>query len=896
MLVTEAIQRFLTFYTHADLAARYNEGMEVQVMVRPDGGTLKEGSKSYTNGLYDWFPIRVPKNARTTPEFKNFTLQFPLAEHCLAVGMTGWDFMERRSKHVAYDFDAIMGESHAGTGISIEDLDRVKEAACKIPWVEARRSTSGGGLHLYVSLGKGIPTDNHTEHSALARAILGMMSAAAGFNFADKVDICGGNMWVYHRKMTTDNQGLKLIKPREHDLIDVPENWRDHIDVVSNKRRKVKIAGIPDSAQESFGSKAEGSKSIPLDDTHRKLMDWLVENGWTCVWEPDYGMLRTHTAALQEAHGKLEFKGMFKTLATGRDKGDYNCFAFPRPEGSWRVVRYGEGALESDTWVQDGEGWTYCFLNQRPDLKSVAAAKGGIEDEKDGGYVFPNLIAASEAVALLGGTLDVDEYLKGRPTKLKTHKDGKRLVVQLKKEKSDTDEQVQHSGYLPNKNTLTRVVGASLPDIRTELRNFDNKIRYLLSPSGGQAGWVINIQSDWFTQPKDNAISVLMSQGMTSSDAKAATGNIVEDGWRLCNMPFQPEYPGGRRWNKDAAQFRFKPLEEDSGEHPHWDKVMAHCGKGLNSAVAMNEWCKTFGLHTGGDYLKYWCASMFQHPYARLPYLFFFSEPYQNCGKSTFYQALNLLMTSGVQRADNALTSSGNFNGELLGAILCVVEEIDLSRAGSRAYEKIKDWVTSDNVNIHIKNLTPYMQANTSHWVHCSNFQRACPIFDGDTRVTMIQVSPLAPGTEIPWGELQVKLQDEAPAFLRTLLDTVIPPSGSRLKIPVIETEDKIRALELTRDELQTFLAEKCFFVPGAKTGFAEFYEAFMAELGISERAKWTRNKISTALPPKYPRGVGTGGKTYIGNLSLVPLDVDPNVPLLTRYGNKLVQEEEVAQ
>ena len=84
----------------------------------------------------------------------------------------------------------------------------------QLPYVEVRKSTGGGGLHLYVYFdAAGIPCENHTVHAALARCILGMMSSECNFDFASQIDCCGGVMWIWHRKMTAENVGLTLIKP-----------------------------------------------------------------------------------------------------------------------------------------------------------------------------------------------------------------------------------------------------------------------------------------------------------------------------------------------------------------------------------------------------------------------------------------------------------------------------------------------------------------------------------------------------------------------------------------------------------------------------------------------------------------------------------------------------------
>ena len=218
--------------------------LEIQINVAADNGEPVDGKRStYTDGEYEWFNIRIPKNAATTPEFHDYELRWPLDLHVEGIGWTGWDWQARRSRALGFDFDLIVGHAK-GIGVSAEELERVKEAAKALPYVEVRKSTGGGGIHLYTYFDEdGIPTANHTEHAALARCILGMMSSETGFDFASQIDACGGNMWFWHRKMTPENEGLKLIKPAEKvlSLSDLPPNWRDHIEVVTRRRAKVRV-------------------------------------------------------------------------------------------------------------------------------------------------------------------------------------------------------------------------------------------------------------------------------------------------------------------------------------------------------------------------------------------------------------------------------------------------------------------------------------------------------------------------------------------------------------------------------------------------------------------------------------------------------------------------------
>ena len=66
-------------------------------------------------------------------------------------------------------------------------------------------------------------------------------------------------------------------------------------------------------------------------------------------------------------------------------------------------------------------------------------------------------------------------------------------------------------------------------------------------------------------------------------------------------------------------------------------------------------------------------------PFQPAPFLFFFGP--ENSGKSIFYESLQLLVTKGVVEADRALTNANDFNGELAGAIICAIEEKDITKA-----------------------------------------------------------------------------------------------------------------------------------------------------------------------------------------------------------------------
>ena len=179
---TEAIRRFLQQFTHSDLAALYNHNMEVQVNVAQDGGSRVEGDykgrqwHGWTDGAQTWKSFRVPYKAKSEPEYTDRPITFDLVEHAEGIGLTGWDWVDRVSRWVGFDFDAIVGHADAHTRkLSEEELEDIKKLINNVPWVTLRKSTSGKGLHLYVFM-EPFATKNHTEHAAVARAILSKLS------------------------------------------------------------------------------------------------------------------------------------------------------------------------------------------------------------------------------------------------------------------------------------------------------------------------------------------------------------------------------------------------------------------------------------------------------------------------------------------------------------------------------------------------------------------------------------------------------------------------------------------------------------------------------------------------------------------------------------------------
>ena len=869
---------------NSDLIDRLNIGMELQCNVAVDNGEPVEGKRStYTDGTNEWFNFRIPHHADSEPEWKDFEIHWPLDLHAEGIGCTGWSWKEKVSKWVAFDVDSLISHA-AGVGISDIDLEKVKIAAQTLPYIEVRHSTGGKGQHLYCYLDN-IPTENHTVHAALARCILGLMSSVTGFDFASHIDVCGSNMWIWHRKITKENHGLEIIKAATQMLTldDLPPNWRDHIEVVTRQRAKIRVTDVTTEQEDPFESLANSRRIVPLDEQHKAIIDELGQCGFSTIWVSDYHLLQTHTKAFEEISGK--YKGVFKTVSEGRHPATCNCFAFPLPNGAWKVYRFSQGTNEAETWEQDSGGWTTCFFNRPADLHTASRAKGGAEAPNSGGYVFETAQDAAEVVKNLGHSVVIPEGFQDRETKLKAQKDG-RVTISIDKNKG---EDVPKGWVSNNHGKITRVLNVKAelegPVNEESFSEYDKVVRFLVTPENKSAGWCARAGNGrWIDATRDVVSGQLLITGLAKTEVDLVAANIWSRHWCLVNLPFQPEYPGDRQWNLDAAQFKVPPSDTDNPQHPHWDMILNHCFGSLDIAIKKAEWSDRLKIKSGYDYGLAWMACALRDPFQPLPYLFLYGG--ENCGKSTFHESFSCLITKGIESANQALTSQSGFNGELAGAIIAYVEEIDISKTPG-AHSKLKEWVVARMIPIRRMRTDTYLIPNKLKIIQVANHPENCPIFPGDTRIDMIYVPPLPDNVEIPKIKLMEFLALEAGDFLRTLMNLELPVAEGRMHLPIVETENKSRMQDSRRTPIERFLAENCYSIPGVKISLEEFQIRFSEWIDPLDKQKWeSQDVIIRNLQKTYPVGKSTDNKKFIGNISW-DKDAKPGTPWYSE-GNKL--------
>ena len=305
-LVSEALHDFLHARktpANADLVERWSTAMETQVNVIAADGEPVAGKKStWSNGSDTWHSIRIPKNAAADPTWEDYKIGYPFDLYAEGIGITGWDWKCRRSRHFGYDFDALTGHAK-GIGVSDQDLQRVKDAACALPYVEVRRSTGGGGIHLYVYIDEeGIPAENHTEHAALARCILGMMSAEVRL----RLRLADRRLRPRHVDMAPEDDGGE---PR-------PGNRQAGHEAAGGRRPAGQLArphrSRPRSSHEGPPQRVGRGRHGPVRGPGVEPNDHPLGQqpqgpdrgpeafrGYTTFWVADHHLLQTHTTALE---------------------------------------------------------------------------------------------------------------------------------------------------------------------------------------------------------------------------------------------------------------------------------------------------------------------------------------------------------------------------------------------------------------------------------------------------------------------------------------------------------------------------------------------------------------------------------------------------------------------
>jgi len=702
-----------------------------------------------------------------------------------AIGLTGWNSVTHKTTYVTFDIDSF---SNHKNGLSDLEMENVLIKLEEIDFTTIYRSTSGRGYHVYVFFTDPIPASTRKEHIKISKYVRNKINVLLGGGFNEKVDVSGLVSWVWYGEKMTD---LSFTTVKEGTSMDIDILSLLKFEDISNPVTKSKV-------------------NVELSVEHQLVMEWLNDNKCNWWWENSKQLLIAHTLDLVKCHKELGLKGDFTTNTTGSTK--HNCFLMPIVNGAWIVRRFGD--VKEPDWTQKDEYW-FTFFNKPLTLKEAFERKNATETPS-GAYMFLDLEHAIDALKLVNIEIDIPAWTVIREAKIRK-KNGK-LILEFHAEQNDRGDQLK--GWIKENGNWKKIIGEDnvMEDDKIDLSNVDNYCRYMINPDFSDLGWFIYINNQWSAQTLTNVKHRLFTNFRKDNLVKCLIGDMIENAWVKVIKPFQEEYTGNREWNF-GSKLKYV-ISEDTGPTPTWDNLFRHLGKNIDKEARDD-----LGI-SGKQYLLYWVVALLRNPEEPSAYLFLHGP--QNSGKSMFHEALELLFERGYIKADKALTNQQGFNAELESAVLCVVEETDLRN--TQAYNRIKEWVTAKQISIHTKGKTPYMSKNFTKWIQCANSHNELPIFSGDTRITVIPVSPL--DQIINKRELINRLRKEAQFFLNKIYYLTMPEFNDRLIIPALTSTEKLKLESNNDTPIEQFIAEYCERDQESVILFSELYNKFLNDFG----------------------------------------------------------------
>jgi hypothetical protein len=857
--------------------------MESQFIVHKGSAPVEDAHDTWTDGSETWFPHRWPYKSGTAPYYKEKSLTFSPGTHLRRFGSTWWNFKTKRSVAVAFDIDLEGEHAKSTTTVTQEQLDELIPKLGALPYLTLVRSSGGNGVHIYCFFDEADQprSENHNEHTQVAKALVDKISEDLSYDLKQHMDAIGVVFWLWSCDSPEGHPGYELIKEQTESLgaADLEKYLSASL---QGPNRDVKMVGYTDSGEKvETTTTGGGYKSYDLEPFHIEFLKELEDEGYSFRWEAEYKMAHTHTCAIQGVIEKRKLagrpiKGLFNTVSKGSDKSKPNCYITPRPDGVFQCKRFGTATAETPLWTTEGDD-TWCFINMETPVLLILKR---FATSYDGNKMVFEPARLEYALNAMGHSLGEDHDRIDSAIKVVLGKDSVFTAsVKTKRNFVGWDEVGEHQQkVLP---ILHQVSGYQ----KSLLEQADNIVRQVVTPNNDPYGWAIKAKDYWVMYSGYEPVACVVNQHF-GKDAQSVKVEMMRDPWVLHHLPFGPEYPGGRLWNKLAPQLKYEPASEP-GPHPHWDMIFNHLGRSLDNTVAKTQWCSQWGIHTGADYLRAWVVAMIKEPFQQLPYLFFYGP--QNSGKSQFHESIKMLLTCGVESIGTALASGAGYNAEIANAVIGYVEEKDLSVVKDNAYTRIKEWSTARHMQIHQKGHTPYQQPNSLHMVHMANTHLACPMEDGDTRITAILVSPIL--KLIPKQRFEAALEAEAPAFTRTLLTTNLPASHERFRVPMLASEHKLALEEMHQTPFEEFCSLSLRACSGHKILFKDFYERYEKFCAEKNQEAEKRTQVLQLLrnrSDKYVIGISTGKQNYLGNVTFNP-KAKPKAKLTVNEKGRLV-------
>ncbi|HTU27484.1 MAG TPA: hypothetical protein VMF30_18890, partial [Pirellulales bacterium] len=217
-------------------------------------------------------------------------------------------------------------------------------------------------------------------------------------------------------------------------------------------------------------------------------------------------------------------------------------------------------------------------------LSDAARTAGAPEDpDKLGAFICACGSQARQIVEPLGGTLPYPAEREHHTYTLYSRNG------ELKCETPAAAGETLGSPWLLRKKVWRISLGIMADQRPAEQRaaEFDDSIRSVSVVSGDgfkldEGFYLLDSEGHWHRRTTEKAGLQLYAKHASGEKVRIILGNAAHAPWTRVMLPFQPEYPGGRRWNLGAPQLVYKP---EPGSHPHWNLIFDHVGRELTEAL-----------------------------------------------------------------------------------------------------------------------------------------------------------------------------------------------------------------------------------------------------------------------------------------------------------------------
>ena len=633
----------------------YYEGLETQFQpVQDDDALDRYGDPAHPP--YKW---RLPDGGKTYPVDNDRPMDYA-GELVDIWGTSWWDY--KRALTIGCMWDIDLGHGPRGkTAEEIADWDR---RAATIPYLMNSTSKGGGGRHGNAFLDNPLPAATRAEHKRNCRAITACVSAALGLDLFTWACCWGGIQYIYARSRAEN--GLTVVTPATEKLV-LPDHW---LEIVTPWERATE-------AQSELLTSEAISHRVEMDAIHCSIGDTFRRHGYAWSEEEHKGriIISLHLGGLKVDHKENKRPGVYDTNSPCTEKSKPNGFGFLKPNGGLALRRFGDAA-DVSPWYQGPSGIWCCDYNLAVTFKAACDAAGGVKGKK--GIITFYDGDAIKALTMLGIDAQIPEKL--RYSRIDLLQTPGKIKIAI------------HSSFFKNFDGWTYDYTKYVKSVEytppvSELPTFDERLRYTTERAKGEDWMLLDDRGHWNASTYSLVKDWIKGNDISDDLVPVVLKHHSDKNWLLQRIPFAAQYPGCRIWNRDGARFSVTPRP---GDFKFTKMVIDHVGDGLTPYL--DEWCEIQGIKTGGEYLMWWAARLFQNPKGRLPFLFFFS-PEQNSGKSSFHRTLLRLFanTNGWCELRKELLKD-DFNDLLRGCALAYLEEIDLSKSPT-AYELIKNLV-----------------------------------------------------------------------------------------------------------------------------------------------------------------------------------------------------------